>query len=84
MIWARIDASFGPPPPVAMETDDRFKETPGLMFIHLLIVFRPHANVQMEALLVFFFSLQHPEPHICLPLLLHTLLFDIEDRLAPL
>lgn len=54
------------------------------MFIHLLIVFRPHANVQMEALLVCFFSLQHPEPHICLPLLLHTLLFDIEDRLAPL
>lgn len=55
------------------------------MFIHLLIVFRPHANVQMEALLVFFFfPLQHPEPHICLPLLLHTLLFDIEDRLAPL
>lgn len=43
---------FGPPPLlVAMETDDRFKETPGsgLMFIHLLGVFRPHANVQMEA-----------------------------------
>lgn len=34
-----------------METDDRFKETPGsgLMFIHFLRVFRPHANVQMEA-----------------------------------
>lgn len=34
-----------------METDDRFKETPGLglMFIHLLGVFGPHANVQMEA-----------------------------------
>ena len=32
-------------------TDSR--RLPGLMFIHLLIVFRPHANVQMEALLVF-------------------------------
>lgn len=42
---------FGPPPLlVAMETDDRFKETPssGLMFIHLLGVFRPHANVHKE------------------------------------
>lgn len=42
---------FGPLPLlVAMETDDRFKETPssGLMFIHLLGVFRPHANVHKE------------------------------------
>lgn len=46
LIWARIDASFGPPAPVAMETGVRSKETPGL--IHLFIVFRPH-NVQTEA-----------------------------------
>lgn len=42
---------FGPPPPlVAMATDDRFKETPssGLMFIHLLGVFRPCAHVHKE------------------------------------
>lgn len=30
-------------------TDSRRLPAPGLMFIHLLIVFRPHANVQMEA-----------------------------------
>lgn len=34
------------------------------MFIHLLIVFRPHANVQMEALLVFFFSPSSTQSHI--------------------
>lgn len=42
---------FGPSPLlVAMETDDRFKETPssGLMFIHLLAAFRPRANVHEE------------------------------------
>ncbi|MEQ2175456.1 hypothetical protein GOODEAATRI_018125, partial [Goodea atripinnis] len=55
-------ASFGPPAPVAMETDVRSKETPGL--IHLLIVFRPHANVQMKAPLVNPF-LAHNLPSIC-------------------
>lgn len=34
------------------------------MFIHLLIVFRPHANVQMEALLVFFFFPSSTQSHI--------------------
>lgn len=43
-------------------TDSRRLPAPGLMFIHLLIVFRPHANVQMEALLLLF-------QHLHLPLL---------------
>ncbi len=60
------------------------------MFIHLLIVFRPHANVQMEAPLVCFIylffslSLQHPDPRLRVPLLARALFFDIEDSPAPL
>lgn len=61
-------------------TDSRRLPAPGLMFIHFLIVFRPHANVQMEALLLPPPPHQHPHnSHISV--FLHTLLFDIEFAL---
>lgn len=67
-------------------TDSRRLPAPGLMFIHLpSIVFRPHANVQMEALLAPTATslLPSPPPPPPLPhyLTLHSLTLRIRRRL---